>query len=367
MYQYSLDQSSKKFACPLCYKRRFVKYRDNETKDYLANFVGRCDREHTCQYHYTPKQYFEEHPTERKPYDNYNTTPPPPKDLSFIMPQTMHQTLKAYESNCFVQWLNSLFEPSTVAELCHAYYIGSSNRWQGATVFWQVDFNLQVRQAKVMLYHSATGRRVKENEAPEIGKAKIYFAGKALLKKQGVSKPNLQQCFFGEHLLNKDPEKIIGIVESEKTAILMYAFSLMGMAPNYLWLATGGKYGCRINKPENVSLLAGKQIVLFPDLGAYEAWQEQVLSLRESKVVLSDILEKYASMTDREQGLDIADYFLKIYQEQQATKTNFKATEPKNAEEAKFYSIFDKKLQAMSQKNPLVTELVKRFDLVEDK
>ena len=55
-FKYSLDKSSKKFICPSCGKRRFVRYINQITNEYLEETYGRCDRETSCGYHNNPKQ-----------------------------------------------------------------------------------------------------------------------------------------------------------------------------------------------------------------------------------------------------------------------------------------------------------------------
>ena len=55
MFRYELDKSSKKFHCPQCGQKRFVKYRDLLTEEYLSEEYGRCDRVNNCQYHNAPK------------------------------------------------------------------------------------------------------------------------------------------------------------------------------------------------------------------------------------------------------------------------------------------------------------------------
>ena len=54
-YKYTLDKSSKKFYCPRCGKKRFVKYIAVETGEYAAGSFGRCDREQECGYYLYPK------------------------------------------------------------------------------------------------------------------------------------------------------------------------------------------------------------------------------------------------------------------------------------------------------------------------
>ena len=49
-----------RYECPSCNDKNktFVRYIDTNTNEYLHPSVGRCNRESSCSYHYTPKQYF---------------------------------------------------------------------------------------------------------------------------------------------------------------------------------------------------------------------------------------------------------------------------------------------------------------------
>lgn len=60
-YRFSLDGTSLKFLCPNCHKKRFVRYKDLETDKYLRDYVGRCDKQTKCAYHYTPKQLLQQY------------------------------------------------------------------------------------------------------------------------------------------------------------------------------------------------------------------------------------------------------------------------------------------------------------------
>ena len=53
-YRYILDKSSRKFACPVCLKKTFVKYVEAETGEYITGDFGKCDREANCSTHILP-------------------------------------------------------------------------------------------------------------------------------------------------------------------------------------------------------------------------------------------------------------------------------------------------------------------------
>jgi rubredoxin len=59
---------STRYTCPECGKKKeFTRYIDIDTGNYIADHVGKCNREINCGYHYTPKQYFEENKLSRCP------------------------------------------------------------------------------------------------------------------------------------------------------------------------------------------------------------------------------------------------------------------------------------------------------------
>jgi len=291
---------STRYRCPDCQQRdkTFSLYIDTETGEHIHPSVGRCNRESNCGYHYTPKQYFQDNnisfdtpqPKAHKP----RPVAPQQKPVSFIPVEVFKASLKAYETNHFVQFLITLFGVVVTNELISQYFIATSNFWNGATVFWQIDTQGKVRTGKIMLYSPITGKRVKNLELP------IYWVHKAIKQPEF----ELRQCLFGSHLLI-DKTKPVAIVESEKTAVIASIY-----LPQFIWLAAGSLTNLNAEK---CSILKGRTVTLFPDLNGFDKWSSKAKELSHlANFTVSDLLERKATKAEREQGFDLADYLIKF-------------------------------------------------------
>ena len=120
------------------------------------------------------------------------------------------------------------------------------------------------------------------------------------------TKFNLQQCFFGEHLLLTDPFKIVAIAESEKTAVVCSFYY-----PEYIWLAAGSLEGLSFSK---CRVLKDREVKLYPDLNGYDKWlykaREYTQRITTAHFTVDDTLERIALPEEREKGLDMADRWL---------------------------------------------------------
>lgn len=331
MYEVELEKYKglkSRGTCPSCRRPHHLsQYVNKKTGEYIAEgLVGRCSNEIKCGYHYTPKQYFIDNPNrstrqnafpsgyrmetpqtqsgkgfqrnvsrfptlrERKQETEETTT-------QFLPLEMLERSVSAYSQNHFYRFLLTRFGPVVANWLCEDFLIGSSKHWPGATAFWQVDTQGNVRQVKVILYDPATGKRDK-------GKG-CYFAGKEILRSQDAA---FKQSFFGEYRLNREFDKPLALVESEKTAVAASVFM-----PEFAWLATGGVNGCKWTDYDVCKVFEGKTVVLFPDLNAFDKWSEKaetVRSLVDCRIMVSDFLEKNATTEQRASGLDIADFLL---------------------------------------------------------
>jgi hypothetical protein len=273
-----------------------VRYIDLETNQYIAENVGKCNRDIQCGYHYTPKQYFEKHGNtnnEMLPRMVIHVKKPLIKPVSFIEEKLLKQSMQESD-NCFTRYLKNLFGDAIMVELIHKYFIGTSKHWAGANVFWQVDVDGKIRTGKVMLYSPDTGKRVKE---PFNHISWVH----SLMR---IPDYNLRQCLFGEHLLFGN-DKPVALVESEKTAIIASVY-----LPQFIWLAAGSKDGLTNDK---CKVLKGRKVVLYPDLQAFDEWDEKAKNIPEiSNYRISELLEKKATETERAYGLDLADFLIRF-------------------------------------------------------
>jgi hypothetical protein len=301
-FRYILEKyagSKTRFKCPECNDKSntFVRYIDVETGEYINESVGKCNRENKCGYHLKPQQFFLNN---GRPFINYygNHGLRSSKNLSTptkptFIPRNIYDDSLPLTKNNFLAFLTTIVGNEAVMKLRETYRIGSSEHWDGATVFWQIDTKGLIRTGKIMLYDRYTGKRIKEPYSH------ITWAHTA----HKLPDFNLNQCLFGEHLLVGN-EKPVGVVESEKTAIICSHYR-----PEKIWLATGGKSNF---KADLFQRLKERDVTFFPDLGAYDSWEEKIMNDLSfiKKRSIDTTIENCATEQERAEGLDIADFLI---------------------------------------------------------
>ncbi|WP_297093735.1 DUF6371 domain-containing protein [uncultured Draconibacterium sp.] len=325
--------ASTRHTCPACNKKNvFVRYIDTEKQITFPKNVGRCNREEKCGYHYTPSQYFQDNnyilPKTRGTSLPSNSAPETIQAISFIDNDLLYQSQRSYKDNNLFQFLCSQIGETAALELFAKYKLGTSKIWDGATIFWQVDSNGNIRTGKIMQYSPKTGKRIKH---PFNHISWVHFR----IKHEDFK---LKQCFFGEHLLKEDISKPIGIVESEKSAVIAAHF-----LKDYRWIASGGKYGSL--NTSNFKILSDQKVVLFPDQGAFKTWYRKAKLMKRYgiDIRISDFLEGLSKTEKLPAGYDIADYLIE-----------------KLTPETRYIT------EQMIKQNPALKLLIKKFELVPD-
>lgn len=178
------------------------------------------------------------------------------------------------------------------------------------------------RTGEILVYDVKYPKRIKNNSMYN-NQQGVYtnlqlvvdWVQNRLKYKRIVKEFNLQQCLFGLHqLTNNLKDKAIGIVESEKTAIIASVYM-----PNLIWMATGGaqNLNARLLKP-----LTDRKVILFPDVNQFEVWSKKVKYIEKQLVdeyqltidiTVSDLLEGRATPKMKENGADLADILIKRY------------------------------------------------------
>ncbi|MGK0253083.1 MAG: hypothetical protein ACI9OE_000541 [Mariniflexile sp.] len=80
---------------------------------------------------------------------------------SFINSEILNKSKSIKEPNYFIDYLASIWDYDIAYSLADKYNSGTSKLWNGATIFWQVDPNNNIRSGKIMLYNASNGKRVK--------------------------------------------------------------------------------------------------------------------------------------------------------------------------------------------------------------
>jgi hypothetical protein len=279
-FKYSLDKTSRKFTCPNCNKKTFVKFIDNETRRYLNEIDGRCDRESKCGYF-------------KKPSSNCITNIE--NCITDVIQPTYHnksvlqEFCNTKQQSNFITYLLKHFESKNVIQAIKTYHICTTNYWHKATIFWQIDSKNVIHGGKIMLYNCDTGKRVK----------KPFNHVSWMHKQLKLDNFVLQQCLFGLHNLTSITKSdTICIVESEKTAVIMSI-----MKPDFLWLATGSKTGFKEKIMQSIKEF---KIIAYPDKKEYNNWNEttQHLNKQGFQIRCSNLLESIKI----EDGSDLVDF-----------------------------------------------------------
>ncbi|HMK03689.1 MAG TPA: DUF6371 domain-containing protein [Ferruginibacter sp.] len=302
-YKFVLEKSSRKIVCPGCGKKTAVRYMNTETKEFLPDHVCRCDRENNCGYHLTAGQYFKSEGIEYKPTTK-QLAPVEEIKVDLMLKDYIEKSMCGYDKTNFATWLISLLTEKIANQALLKYFVGRSrNDGNRATIFWRIDKDGNVRTGKVISYNPLTGKRNKDRGAYMVHPKEKF---------------NCVLCFFGEHLLTEYPNKTVGIVESEKTAIVASIF-----IPDMVWIATGGNSGCKWREWSVFNVLKDRRVILFPDFGffnkktaktCFAEWSERATMIRRRmscNISISRILEDRLSEEERINDFDLADMLIK--------------------------------------------------------
>lgn len=379
-YRYKLDKSSKKYTCPNCEKKTFVRFIDTQKNELLPDEFGRCDRESKCSYSLNPyengySKMIWEQENNINDYSKVNYHKPiikkeplPAPEIFYFDFETFKQTLKGYDKNIFIQNLLSNvpfpFNTKDVSEVVSKYRLGTvlNGYLSGAITFPYIDINSRIRAVQVRKYD-------KDNHGLEGGTNWLDNIIIKYYKEKNKPLPewleNYQKnerkvsCLFGEHLLQSNPTARIGIVEAPKTAVYcsLY-FKDYEPFKNIIWLAIFNKSSFTLDK---LKVLKNRFVFVFPDLSkngsTFNEWKlkakEYETKLTDTKFIVSDFLERLAPEKDKEQGNDIADFLIQLDWKKFRTIPNY--SEPQNP------SLIQSKIEQPKEETLIIEQIKQIF------
>ena len=165
-------------------------------------------------------------------------------------------------NNKFFEYLCSFicFDQEKLGAMMKRYPIGSTE--QNEPIFWHINMKNKITNGHIITMDSDTGNVYDES---------WYY--------QDMRPTSL----FGENLLDTFPCQTVALVKDEMTAAIMSCFSTP-----YVWLATGKNDVTS----EDLATLEGRSVVVFPDKGEYDRWQECLQTMQNLQFHVSDVMEK---------------------------------------------------------------------------
>ena len=161
-----------------------------------------------------------------------------------------------FEYLCDFIW----FDQDKLEALMERYPIGATE--QTEPIFWHINAEHKITNGHIITMESDTGKVYDDSWYYQDGRP---------------------TCLFGEYLLNSFPSQTAALVKDEMTAAVMSCFPTP-----YIWLAIGKNHVT----PSDLLPLEGRSVVVFPNKGEYDKWEECLRQIPHLQFHVSDVMEK---------------------------------------------------------------------------
>jgi hypothetical protein len=321
MFKYTLT-NKRRSDCPHCGKGgKYSAYMNTKTGELAPIEFGMCS---SCQ-------------ESKRPPDNYiqgESIHVNDDKLGFFEADTIDIILfnhyhkpSSYVENNFIEGLEKIFGDEKVKTVYNQYKLGRF--YDNGIIFPYFYTDNHLCTAKIMWYDDNLNRIHEGKKAyPKYFHNLIYTIEKGWghidYNNYDIDDDcndiiipfKLKLCLFGHHLVINDKQKIICLVESEKTAVIMSI-----VLPEYIWVACAGK-----NMIQDYKFLffTGRKCLAFPDLSeddnVYQYWFEKLTYYNRKYGYDFEIVDYYSDFLQNDNELikyckcegkfDIADFVL---------------------------------------------------------
>ena len=185
----------------------------------------------------------------------------------YIAPEEVESRETDTEKTALFNFLCRLFPLDEVRRVFRLYRVGATR-----------EFNTDAPAlASAFPYLNAGGQCVDIHLMPYDADGHRWKSGYSQNWIMAMKKQNDRRApwpLFGEHLLSLNPSAPVGIVESEKTALIAAI-----CAPGYVWTATGSLNNFNARR---CAALDGRECYVFPDADGITQWREKAAALHAS-------------------------------------------------------------------------------------
>lgn len=220
--------------------------------------------------------------------------PQPQSPPVYIRPDDIAKAASRAPLSTLFNFLCRTFGAEDATRAFRLYQAGAtrefgSNPGMMGTAFPYIDQSGKCVDVKLMAYDTNGHRR------------KNGYSANWHLAKMKLNDRRAPWPLFGEHLLNLNPTAPVGVVESEKTALIA-SIAL----PGYVWVATGSKQNLNADR---CRALKGRAVYIFPDVDGAEEWKRRGLELAKQGFNVHNCAE-VVTENAKNPGDDIADIIL---------------------------------------------------------
>lgn len=185
----------------------------------------------------------------------------------YVAPDEVKRLEKDAEQTALFNFLCRLFPADEVRRVFRLYQVGATKEFKAAAP----------AMASAFPYLNAGGQCVDVHLMPydaDGHRRKTGYSQNWLMARKKQSDRRAKWPLFGEHLLSLNPSAPVGIVESEKTALIASI-----CAPGYVWTATASLNNLNARR---CAALDGRDCYIFPDADGLEQWREKAADLNAS-------------------------------------------------------------------------------------
>lgn len=185
----------------------------------------------------------------------------------FVAPDEFERLEEDTEKTALFNFLCRLFPLDEVRRVFRLYHIGATKEFNTAAP----------SLASAFPYLNARGQCVDVHLMPYDADGHRWKSGYSqnwLMAMKKQSDRRAPWPLFGEHLSGLNPSAPVGIVESEKTALIAAI-----CAPGYVWTATASLNNLNARR---CAALDGRECYVFPDADGLIQWREKAAALNAS-------------------------------------------------------------------------------------